>query len=138
MNQLELILELQAELQKRLGFDYSNMTPQERADYMRDNRGYLEDEIAEALYEMPYYKSWKDYEKMTTEERAVAWSKVRMELIDALHFFMNLFLCAGMTADEIVSMYVAKNRENHRRQDVGYTADQSYRTQSVEEVMNNG
>jgi hypothetical protein len=41
-----------------------------------------------------------------------------------------------MTAEEVCTMYVKKNRENHRRQDLGYTADVSYREQSVEEVMN--
>ena len=138
MNQLAIIMEMQGALQKRLGNNFAEMSAEERAEFMRDHRGYLEDELAEALYEMPNYKTWKDYSAMSEEARAVAWSKVRMELVDALHFFMNLLLCAGMTADEVFSMYVAKNHENHRRQDAGYTADVSYREQSVEEVMNNG
>ena len=58
-----------------------------------------------------------------------------MELIDCLHFFVNLLLCSGMSADEVYQMYMMKNKENHRRQDEGYTADVSYRDQSVEDVM---
>ncbi len=137
MNKLETIMQKQRELQERLGFNFSHMTPQQCAEYMRDNRGYLEDEVAEALYEMPFYKSWKDYSNMTEEETMEAWQKVRMELVDSLHFFVNLLLCAGFSADELFDMYMAKNKENHRRQDTGYTADVSYREQSVEDVMNN-
>lgn len=135
MDKLETIMTMQRDLQKRLGTDFSNMTLEERAEFMRDHRGYLADEVAEALYEMPMYKTWKDYSKMSDEEIHIAWQKVRMELIDSLHFFVNLLLCAGMTADEVCEMYIAKNRENHRRQDEGYTADVSYREQAVEDVM---
>lgn len=136
MDKLEQIMKKQAELQKRLGTDFSNMTLEERADFMRNHRGYLADEVAEALYEMPYYKLWKNYDKMNEEDITAAWQKVHMELIDSLHFFVNLLLCAGMTADEVHDMYMMKNKENHRRQDEGYTADVSYREQSVEDVMN--
>lgn len=135
MDKLEQIMKMQCELQNRLGTDFSNMTPEERADFMRNHRGYLADEVAEALYEMPNYKLWKDYSNMSEEQVAIAWQKVRMELIDSLHFFVNLLLCAGMTADEVHEMYMMKNRENHRRQDDGYTADVSYRDQAVEDVM---
>ena len=132
---LNEIMLKQAELQKRLGTDFSNMADKERAEFMRNHRGYLADELAEALYEMPEYKLWKDYSEMGCEAREVAWQKVRMELIDCLHFFVNLLLCAGMTAEEVHHMYMAKNAENHRRQDEGYTADKSYREQAVEDVL---
>lgn len=132
---LQTILDKQRELQSRLGTDFNKLTDEERAEFMRNHRGYLEDEIAEALYEMPFYKKWKDYSEMTELDRDIAWNKVKMELIDALHFFVNLMLCAGFSAEEISLMYLAKNKENHRRQDDGYTADKSYREQNVEEVM---
>lgn len=132
---LTTIMNKQREFQERLGFKFSEMTEQERAEFMRNHRGYLEDELAEALYEMPGYKTWKDYSSMSTEAKEIAWQKVRMELIDALHFFVNLLLCAGFTADEVLNMYLMKNAENNRRQDAGYTADDSYRDQPVEDVM---
>lgn len=132
---LTTIMNKQREFQERLGFKFSEMTEQERAGFMRNHRGYLEDELAEALYEMPGYKTWKDYSSMSTEAKEIAWQKVRMELIDALHFFVNLLLCAGFTADEVLNMYLMKNAENNRRQDAGYTADDSYRDQPVEDVM---
>lgn len=132
---LATIMEKQRELQNRLGTNFSNLTDEERAAFMRNHRGYLEDELAEALYEMPYYKLWKDYSTMSEGDRLAAWQKVRMELVDSLHFFVNLLLCAGFTAEELYEMYMAKNKENHRRQDDGYTADVSYRDQAVEAVM---
>lgn len=137
MDRLEQIMEKQRELQLRLGTDFSNMTLEERAAFMRDHRGYLADEVAEALYEMPCYKLWKDYSKMSEADVLVAWQKVRMELVDSLHFFVNLLLCAGFTAEELHAMYMAKNKENHRRQDEGYDTDCSYRDQAVEDVLDN-
>lgn len=133
---LATIMKKQSELQQRLGYNFSKMTEQERAEFMRNHRGYLEDELAEALYEMPGYKTWKDYSGMSTEAKEIAWQKVRMELVDALHFFTNLLLCAGFTADELFKMYMMKNAENNRRQDDGYSANVTYRDQPVEDVLN--
>lgn len=135
MDMLKTIMEKQRELQTRLGTNFAALTDEERAAFMRDHRGYMEDEIAEALYEMPNYKSWKDYSGMSPEKREVQWQKVRMELIDALHFFTNLLLAAGFTAEEVCYMYMEKNKENHERQDRGYSDDVSYREQGVDEVI---
>lgn len=135
MDMLKEIMQKQAELQARVDNRYLSDDPKVVAAYMRDHRGYLADEVAEALYEMPDYKHWKDYSNMDEEARVYAWQKVRMELIDSLHFFVNLLLGSGLTAEEVYEMYMAKNKENHRRQDAGYTSDVSYREQSVEDVM---
>lgn len=135
MDRLETMLQMQKDLQARLGTDFDTLSGEEKANFMRNHRGYLADEVAEALYEMPFYKLWKSYDKMSDEEIQDAWQKVKMELVDSLHFFMNLLLCAGFTAQELYEMYMAKNKENHRRQDAGYTADVSYRDQAVEDVL---
>lgn len=132
---LDVMMTKQKELQSRLGTNFADLSDEERAQFMRNHRGYLEDELAEALYEMPNYKLWKSYDSMSPEAREVAWQKVRMELIDAFHFFMNMLLCAGMDAKEVFQMYLAKNQENHARQDRGYTSEVSYRDQPVEDVM---
>lgn len=132
---LKTIMNTQKALQERLGYNFETMTDEQRAAFMRDHRGYLADEVAEALYEMPFYKNWKNYSDMTDEAKQDAWQKVKMELVDSLHFFVNLLLATGFTADELYKMYMAKNKENHRRQDQGYTSDVSYREQAVEDVM---
>ena len=135
---LESMLDMQQDLQKRLGADFSNMTPQERVAFIKEHSIHLNQEINEMLYELPYFKPWKDYSKLTSGQTQEMLEKARMELIDAWHFFMNIALALGMSSEQFYMMYSAKNRENHRRQDDGYTADKSYRDQSVEEVMHNG
>jgi dimeric dUTPase (all-alpha-NTP-PPase superfamily) len=42
------------------------------------------------------------------------------EWIDGLHFYMNFAISIGMTPQDIVNLYMAKNSENHGRQDRGY------------------
>ncbi len=135
MDRLETMLQMQKDLQARLGTDFDTLSGEEKANFMRNHRGYLADEVAEALYEMPFYKLWKSYDKMSEDEIKDAWQKVKMELVDSFHFFMNLLLCAGFTAEELYEMYMAKNKENHRRQDAGYTSDVSYRDQAVDDVL---
>lgn len=138
MNKLEHMMQLQKTFQERLGTDFENMTAKERVAFIKEHSIHLNQEVNEMLYELPYFKPWKDYSGVTAEDEAAAFAKAKVELIDAWHFFMNLALGLGMDAEEFYNIYAAKNKENHRRQDAGYTADVSYRHQSVEEVMNNG
>lgn len=135
---LESMMDMQKDLQKRLGADFSSMSMQERVAFIKEHSIHLNQEINEMLYELPYFKPWKDYSSLTESQKNDMLEKARMELIDAWHFFMNMSLALGMTPEQFYMMYAAKNKENHRRQDVGYTADKSYRNQSVEEVMHNG
>lgn len=135
---LESMMDMQRDLQKRLGADFDNMTVKERVAFIKEHSIHLNQEVNEMLYELPYFKPWKDYSSLTTGQEQEMLEKARMELIDAWHFFMNMTLALGITPVQFYVMYAAKNKENHRRQDEGYTADKSYREQSVEEVMQNG
>lgn len=138
MTQLESMLSMQREFQMRLDPKFLDMTIKERVAFIKEHSIHLNQEVNEMLYELPYFKPWKDYSGLSTEAEAMAMAKARMECIDAWHFFMNIMIALGFSADEFVEMYMAKHKENNRRQDDGYTADVSYRDQSVEEVMNNG
>lgn len=58
------------------------------------------------------------------------WSKdkvdlqqVRVEIIDQLHFWLSLALAAGMTADDVYRVYMAKLKVNEQRQDQGYSME---------------
>lgn len=137
MCNLDTMLQMQRKFQERLGADFESMSTQDRVAFIKEYSIHLNQEINEMLYELPYFKPWKDYSGLTKADEQMMFEKAKMELIDAWHFFMNMMLGLGMTADEMYTMYIAKNRENHRRQDAGYTADVSYRDQSVEEVMGN-
>lgn len=138
MDKLTHMMQLQRTFQERLGTDFDNMTTQERVAFIKEHSIHLNQEINEMLYELPYFKPWKDYSSVTEADETYALVKAKVELIDAWHFFMNIALALGMDADEFHHIYAAKNAENHRRQDAGYTADVSYKNQSVEEVLHNG
>ena len=138
MEKLEHMLDMQQTFQERLGAHFNSMTPKDRVAFIKEHSIHLNQEINEMLYELPYFKPWKDYSGVTEVEAQAAFEKARMECIDAWHFFMNIMLALGFSPDVFYEMYLAKNKENHRRQDEGYTADKSYKDQTVEEVMHNG
>jgi len=135
---LESMMDAQRAFQVRLDPKFNEMTTQQRVAFIKEHSIHLNQEINEMLYELPYFKPWKDYSGLTSGRENEMLEKARMELIDAWHFFMNIAIALGISPEQFYVMYMAKNGENHRRQDEGYTANKSYRNQSVEEVMNHG
>lgn len=65
-------------------------------------------EISELLNEVNF-KWWKNPKPL--DEKAIA-----NELVDILHFMVSMFLHAGMTADDVLKVYLEKNKENYKRQ----------------------
>ena len=65
-------------------------------------------ELSELIDEVNF-KWWKN--KKPVNERAV-----KEELVDILHFFVSMCLQAGMTPEELYTIYKEKNSENFRRQ----------------------
>lgn len=118
---------MQKELQKHLGYDIASMSTEERTLFIKEFSIHLNQETNEMLYELPFFKPWKDYSSMSVEQQAEAIIKARKEFIDMLHFFMNIGLALDMDEDTILSMYLEKNQENYKRQQKGYTHDVSYR-----------
>lgn len=135
MSNFEHMLQMQQTFQERLGTNFDSMTVRDRVAFIKEHSIHLNQEINEMLYELPYFKPWKDYTDVTEQDELEAIMKARMELIDAWHFFMNIMLGLGFSEEGFYEMYMAKNKENHRRQDVGYKAGMSYRNQSVAEVL---
>jgi len=73
-------------------------------------------EFGELMNKLPY-KPWKKYpSRMSTDETL----EMQFEMIDMLHFFVNMMMGAGITAERAYNLYVSKNRENVRRQKNGY------------------
>lgn len=71
------------------------------------------------------WKYWKkDYQK--AKEMKISdlsdedLLELKFEFVDMLHFFVNFGLMIGMTGQETIDMYVAKNKENFDRQKRGY------------------
>lgn len=114
------MLEMQKSLQERVDPRFKSRDLTERAAFLRDHFVFCDQELQEMLYEVPFFKHWKDYSKMTEKEILEAYTAAKVELIDAWHFFMNLALGLGMGADEFYQIYQDKHKENIRRQDEGY------------------
>jgi hypothetical protein len=60
---------------------------------------------------------WKSWKTQTTPPNP---DYIKTELIDILHFTLELLLIWGADADEIYSRYVGKNAENQKRYKDGY------------------
>lgn len=126
---LKVMMDIQRNFQLRLDPDFLDKSVEERVAFIKEHSIHTNQEINEMLYELPFFKPWKDYSGMSEEKQLIAFAKARMEMIDAWHFFMNMMLALGFSAEEFFIMYMEKNKENHRRQDAGYSYDQSYRNE---------
>jgi len=110
---LSEIFARQRELQTRsFGVDPASLDENERVRYVIDMNMALQDELHEALGEI----GWKPWATSRHFNRDAYVG----ELIDALHFLVNLFLVAGADADEVHNLYLAKANKNARRQQDGY------------------
>lgn len=107
------MMNYQNHMQKEsFGIDIKNLEGEERALFIKDMSLALMDEIHEALAEV----GWKPW----ATSRHVNEEAFKGELIDAWHFLMNLFIVAGMDADEIQRRYHKKRQQNQQRQTDGY------------------
>jgi dimeric dUTPase (all-alpha-NTP-PPase superfamily) len=106
---------MQAELQEHIGHDFNSMSNEQLIAYIKENVLAATDELHEALNET-YWKSWAAMAPGFRNREAYVG-----ELIDTLHFLLNLLLAARVTPEELVTRYGGKNRVNHQRQATGYT-----------------
>jgi hypothetical protein len=104
------------------------------AEFFVSNAHALNDEIHETIdavggigkgFGSAAWKWWKkDYAQAQTtplsDMHPEDLLELKYEIVDQFHFFMNQMVKIGMTADELASMYVAKNKENFDRQERGY------------------
>lgn len=110
---LDEIFERQLRLQREsFGVDPEQLDDAARADYVRSMTLALMDELHEALAEVGW-KPWATGRHLNRDAFVG-------ELIDALHFLVNLFLVAGANANEVAIKYFAKAAKNQMRQQVGY------------------
>lgn len=97
---------------------FSDMTTQQRVDYIKENVLALTDELHELLAET----SWKPWAKSEFLHE----DKVVSELVDAWHFMMNImiatmpWLSPGDMAEVLTKSYEKKREVNVQRQEDGY------------------
>jgi len=111
---LDMIFRKQTALQqKTYGITPAELDPEQRARYIVEMVTALNDELHEALAETGW-KSWASSRHFNRDAYL-------NELVDALHFLVNLMLVADTDAYEIIELYERKNRVNRKRQQNGYT-----------------
>src|SRR5687768_5592578 len=98
----------QFKIQESLGFNPDDMITEEKIYYAKDQTLALLSEVHEALDEIGW-KSWATSRHFNRDAFVG-------ELVDALHFLMNLFIIAECPPHEIFSKYIAKNEKNIARQ----------------------
>ncbi len=125
---LKAMVTKQAEFQKRLyGPDFLDWDAKQRVEYIKEHSIHLTQELHEMLYELPYFKPWKDYSTMSEDAVCLALAKARGEFVDMWHFMMNIMIQLGFTVENLYFMYNEKHKENNQRQDEGYDHTKSYR-----------
>jgi dimeric dUTPase (all-alpha-NTP-PPase superfamily) len=113
IDRLDIMMATQAEFQQKInGYPLSQQDDETRIKNFKVSMLALTDELHEALHEM----GWKEW----ATSRHFNGERVKSELIDAWHFFMNLCLHAGMTPDELFRGYQEKQIVNRQRQYQGY------------------
>ena len=111
MDKLEVMLRIQAKSQRERGFNFDKMTEQERATYIKTQALHLHTELGEFLRELPFFKEWKKY----PAELQVNNKKSREELIDVLHFMLNICIAMGLSDEDIFQEYCNKAVINSNR-----------------------
>lgn len=116
LDALSQIFDRQARLQaESMGVDFESMPIEDRIQYIKDMVLACTDELHEALAEV----GWKPWAR----DKYIDDEAYKKELIDALHFWVNLCLAVGMTADEVSARYFLKAERNAQRQAEGYNHD---------------
>jgi len=114
---LDEIFERQRQLQvKSMGIDPATIDGTSRYIYMLNNFEGIADELAEARAETNW-KMWTSGVELGSIHDRDAFVK---ELVDLMHFWVNLLLLAGASADEVYSRYMKKADVNSQRQLDGY------------------
>ena len=71
----------------------------------------LRQESAEAIDSL----NWKWWKKEDDD-----WDNIKIELVDMLHFWVSMCTIAGLSAEDVINLYLKKNQLNHKRQNEGY------------------
>jgi len=85
-----------------------------------DALGGIKDGIGNAVWK-PWKQANKNVPNMSYSNHTESDKKeLKMELIDELHFLFNKMHSVGMTTQELMNFYFAKNEENRNRQKNNY------------------
>ncbi len=111
-NKLDQMFSLQKQFGKKF-IKFGKFSVKEKEKWTKELLVALMGEGFEAL-------NWTNHKHWKKPIYPINEMELKYELIDMLHFLLTLMILWDMTAEECFSMYVAKNRENHKRQKGGY------------------
>lgn len=129
MDKLEQIIEMQRKLMDRLGVVSFNPGFRDERQIMREEEHApqsltVQRQTMEMLHaitceigEISDEINWKPWK---SQRKDVDLDALYTELMDVVHFILEICLMWGMTADDIFKFYEAKNQINHERQDKNY------------------
>ena len=118
------IFELQAELNKRIGFDTGKMCkefdPLLAGKWLNDYIAAAGNELEE-LRDCTFWKHWCKEAKEGQRFMLHDLQNARVEVIDLLFFWVSMAQCVGLTAQDVMHVYQQKLKVNHQRQDTDYS-----------------
>lgn len=141
---LQIMLDMQKSLQVRLAKEKPEYnehpdnlaTAGEVVTWLRNQKDYIDDEFRELITALGGMSNgekaasavWKPWKAQHGEMQQTLINdlspedqlEIKFEMIDILHFVLNMFQGLGLSAEEIFKLYYLKNAENFARQDRGY------------------
>ena len=116
MDPLQHMFDLQKEFEKRW-FDFDSINDDEKQHLAIEFIGHIFEELAEVRAEIPLRKHWKSGGEVNIR-------KLKLELVDVLHFFITVCLIFDLDANDIYDTFLHKHDVNNKRQDEwGYGKD---------------
>lgn len=113
MDKLDTMFKLQKDFQLRVEDDVDKV-PERRMDKIPMQVTGLVAEVGEILEEEQNWKSWRKNAPEIDEDN------LKMEVIDAWKFLMNITLYLGYDADDVFEEFLDKDEVNHERQNNNY------------------
>ena len=113
MDKLDQIFSMQEKLNERIGVITKGMDEQKKTEWVLNYSRAMQQELSELIDSVPW-KWWAKYQKFDQQNACV-------EVVDLFHFLISLAQVLGMSAEDIHTAYLKKNKVNHDRQDTGYS-----------------
>ena len=76
--------------------------------------------IHNELEECREWTSWKPWKTYIHDYNLKHLKELQYEVIDILHFWLELAMLVNLNPAEAMSLYLNKNKQNHQRQQKGY------------------
>ena len=121
---LEEMFKLQAELNKRIGYDTKalkkDFDPISAGKWLNDYIVAAGNELEE-LRDCTFWKHWCAEAQAGERFKIHDLQNARVEVIDLLFFWISMAQCVGLSAGDVFDLYHQKLKVNHNRQDNGYS-----------------